>query len=65
MYAVNMRTSKEHIGSAEAAKILGKSQRTVIRMVEAGRLAPAATVPGGHGIYLFNRKDVEALRDAT
>lgn len=50
------------IGSADAAKILGKSQRTVLRLVEKGELTPAMTVPGGYvGVYLFNRADIEAL----
>jgi Helix-turn-helix domain len=50
------------IGSADAARLLGKSPRTVHRMVTAGILNPAMTAPGGFkGAYLFNRADVEAL----
>ena len=56
----------ELIGSAEAATILGKSPRTVHRMVSAGALVPAMTAPGGFvGTYLFTRADVEAARDAA
>ena len=52
----------ELIGSAEAARILGKSPRTVHRLVEAGNLTPAMTAPGGRaGAFLFRRSDVEAL----
>lgn len=50
------------IGSAEAARLLRKSQRTVHRLVASGALKPAMTAPGGFaGVYLFNRADVEAL----
>jgi len=51
------------IGTAEAARILGKSPRTVHRLVDSGRLVPAIVAPGGYaGSYLFRREDVEALR---
>lgn len=50
------------IGSAEAATMLGRSQRTIHRLVISGALVPVMTVPGGHvGIPLFLRADVEAL----
>lgn len=50
------------IGSVEAAKILGKSPRTVHRMVTAGTLTPVVTAPGGAvGVFLFRRNDVEQL----
>lgn len=50
------------IGSTEAAALLGKSSRTVHRMVRDGKLTPAMTAPGGFaGTYLFNRADVERL----
>jgi len=56
--------NNELIGTTEVASILGKSPRTVHRMVTAGHLIPALKAPGGSvGIYLFNRADVEALRD--
>ena len=54
--------TNELIGSAEAARLLGKSPRTVHRMVESGALVPAMTAPGGFkGTYLFRRADVEAV----
>ena len=55
----------ELIGSTEAARLLGKSPRTVHRMVDAGLLIPVMTAPGGRaGVYLFNRADIKALADA-
>lgn len=52
----------ELIGSTEAARILGKSPRTVHRLVESGDLTPAMTAPGGRaGAFLFRRSDVEAI----
>lgn len=56
-------TPQDLIGSAEAATILGKSPRTVHRLVESGTLTPAMKAPGGFaGIYLFHRADVEAVK---
>lgn len=57
-------TSTEHlIGTAEAARLLGKSTRTIYRMVNAGTLTPALIAPGGNvGIYLFDRADVERAK---
>lgn len=50
------------IGTAEVARILGKSPRTVHRMVKDGRLEVAQTIPGGYvGVWLFRRADVEEL----
>ena len=50
------------IGSAEAARILGKSPRTIHRLVKSGDLTPVYTAPGGqHGSYLFERGTVEQL----
>jgi hypothetical protein len=52
----------ELIGSSEAAQLLGKSSRTVHRLVESGVLVPAMTAPGGAaGVFLFRRTDVERL----
>lgn len=50
------------IGTAEAARILDKSHRTIHRLVKSGDLIPAMTAPGGpSGVFLFNRADVERL----
>ena len=61
-----MPTENDLIGSTEAAALLGKSPRTVHRMVEAGTLSPAITAPGGfRGTYLFKRSDIEAIKAAA
>lgn len=58
--------TQDLIGTAEAARILGTSPRTIHRRVQTGRLTPAMTAPGGPaGAYLFARADVEALVKAT
>lgn len=49
--------------SSQVGAILGKSARTVQRMVDAGSLTPAQKLPGPNGAYLFRRADVEALTD--
>ena len=50
----------------EAARILGKSPRTIHRYVDDGRLVPALKAPGGFaGAYLFRRADIEALVEAA
>jgi excisionase family DNA binding protein len=50
------------IGTAEVARVLGKSTRTVHRMVADGRLTPTMIAPGGYvGTWLFDRAEIEAL----
>lgn len=50
------------IGTREAARILGQSERTVTRLVRTGDLTPAHIAPGGaHGAFLFDAIDVERL----
>lgn len=52
------------VGTAEAARILAKSHRTIHRLVESGALVPALTAPGGfRGAFLFNRSDIDRIRD--
>ena len=54
------------IGSAEASRLLGKSPRTIHRLVESGALKPEVIAPGGfRGTFLFKRSDVEALKEAA
>lgn len=54
------------IGTAEAARILGRSPRTVHRMVRNGELTPEITAPGGHhGTYLFRRAEIEARAEVA
>lgn len=45
----------------EVAILLGRSARTVHRLVDAGDLAPAQKLPGPNGAYLFRRDDVERI----
>lgn len=53
----------ELITTNEAARILGRSRRTVHRLVNDGRLTVAQTAPGGpHGGYLFHLIDVLRIR---
>ena len=50
------------VNTGEALTILEMaSPSTVARLVKAGKLAPAAKLPGLRGGYLFNRSDGEAL----
>lgn len=57
-----MAHTEDLIGTAEAARILGRSHRTVHRMVRDGDLTPAIKAPGGPaGAFLFHRADVEKL----
>lgn len=66
---VHMNTTADLIGTAEVARMFGKSHRTIHRMVEAGQLVPAVTAPGGYrGAFLFNRADVAralAVKEAS
>lgn len=61
-----MSNSENLIGTTEAAKLLGVSQRTIHRMVADNRLQTAIVVPGGYaGVYLFNPADVEKLKSTN
>lgn len=61
-----MPLTEELIGSVEAGRILGRSPRTIHRLVASRELVPALTAPGGHnGVFLFRRTDVQALADRT
>lgn len=57
-----MSTDEDLITAPEAGAILGKSARTVQRMIPTGTLKPVRKLPGPNGAYLFRRSDVEALR---
>jgi len=56
-------TSSGLVSSREAARRLGCSHRTVIRLVERGELEPSVKVPGYRGAYLFDPDHVRALAD--
>lgn len=51
----------ELLTSPQVGQMIGRSARTVHRLVEAGRLVPAQRLPGPNGPMLFRRADVEAL----
>jgi len=51
----------ELLTSTQVGALLGKSARTVQRMVEAGSLPAAQKLPGPNGAYLFRRADVLRL----
>jgi len=53
--------SPDLITATEAAVALGKSRRSIARLLESGRLVPAMKLPGDNGAYLFNRSDVDDL----
>lgn len=59
----NLAPQSEFIGAAEAAQILGRSQRTLHRWASSGRLPAATKLPGTSGALLFRRKDVEVLAE--
>ena len=49
------------IPSSEAAVIVGLTQRTFNRRVDAGVIVPAMVLPGEKGTRLFRRSDIEKL----
>ncbi len=51
----------ELLTSTAAGLLIGRSGKTVIRLMEAGKLAAVAKLPGVNGAYLFRRSDVERL----
>lgn len=53
-------TTKELIGTVEAAGILGISRPGILKRVREGRLAPFAKI-GRRGVYVFDRAAIEDL----
>ena len=49
--------------TAQAAEIVGKSVPTINRWAAEGVLPPAQKLPGRTGAYLFERSEVERVRD--
>lgn len=47
--------------SAEVCATLRIDRSTLVRWVQAGRLAPAFKYPARNGAYLFDREPIEAL----
>ena len=56
-------TEPNLITSPEAGRIIGRSPRTIHRLVESGALTPAVRLPGPNGALLFRREDIEALAE--
>ena len=48
--------------TAEAADVLGVDKRTVVRMVEDGRLTPALKFPTQTGGYQFERAEITCAK---
>jgi phage terminase Nu1 subunit (DNA packaging protein) len=61
MSNVHGMTTPDLIPTAEVAAIYGCDVRTVHRLVERGRLAPAIKAPGKRGALMFRRADVLTL----
>lgn len=57
-----MTTESSLIGTREAADILGVDPATVTRLANDGKLAHTK-LPGQTGAFVYERADVEALRD--
>ena len=51
------------VGSDEARRLAGVPYSTFMRWVADGRIKPALVMPGISGAKLFDRADVEKLRD--
>lgn len=49
----------ELLTSTQAGAILGKSSRTVIRLIEAGDITPLGKLDGPNGPYVLTRQSVE------
>jgi excisionase family DNA binding protein len=56
-------TDRSLIGSAEACEILGIDRSTLTRWVDKGRILPVHKNPGQTGSYIFQRTEVERLKD--
>jgi hypothetical protein len=57
------RAADDLVGTLEAAQILDRTKGTVKYHVATKRLVPRMKMPGASGALLFDRTDVEALRD--
>lgn len=60
-----MSDEDDLITTQEAGLILGKSARTVQRMILADELASVRKLPGPNGAYLLRRSDVDALNSGA
>lgn len=49
--------------TSDVVRLLGRSNSTVVRMVDDGKITPAYKLPGLRGGYLFDRSQIEALAE--
>ncbi|WP_377465786.1 helix-turn-helix domain-containing protein [Populibacterium corticicola] len=47
----------------EVSEVLSVDRSTILRMVKRGVIAPVTQLPGLTGSYLFDRSQIEALKD--
>lgn len=60
-----MQTPDDLLTVPQVSVILGKSVRTIHRLVAADRIRVAHRLPGPNGAILIRRADAEALRAAS
>jgi predicted site-specific integrase-resolvase len=60
-----MANSPDLIGATEACQLIGIDRSTLTRWMDRGKIVPAVRLPspGGRGALLFDRGDIERLRD--
>lgn len=56
-----MTTANDHIGSAEAASIMGVDRSTLTRLAQQGVVPILVQLPGRTGARLFSRAEVERV----
>lgn len=56
-----MANTRQLFTAVEAAKMLGKSRRTILRMVESGELPFVRKLDGPNGAYLFDAAVIEYM----
>lgn len=51
------------LGTVEAAEVIGVERSTLSRWIASGRIETAHKLPGRTGVMLFDRREVERVRD--
>jgi excisionase family DNA binding protein len=51
------------LGTVEAAEAIGCERSTLSRWIDSGRITPLRKLPGRNGAVLFEREEVERVRD--
>lgn len=51
--------------TGQVAERLRINRRTVWQRVQHGQLTPAVKLPGANGGYLFDRAEIEAMKEAN